>query len=70
VFLENYLADFSRSHERAKVVDILRKTWNKMSERGRQAALELQLPEEARAVVEEALAAAKGGAPGAARAAD
>lgn len=56
VFLENYFADFSTQHEQAKVVDIVRKTWGKMSEAGRRAALALELPDAARALVEKALA--------------
>jgi hypothetical protein len=57
VFLESTLDDFARKHAPAKVIDILRKTWGKMSERARTAALELPLPREARALVDEALAA-------------
>lgn len=56
VFLESYLPDFARGRERAQVVDILQKTWRKMSERGRELALGLELMAEARALVEEALA--------------
>ena len=57
VFLEHYLADFARKHARDKLVDIVRKTWRKMSRRGQAAALELApaLPEELRLVVEEAV---------------
>jgi hypothetical protein len=56
VFLENYFADFAREHEEEKVIGIVRKTWGKMSERGRAAALRLELPEEARRLVQHALA--------------
>jgi hypothetical protein len=55
VFLENYFADFAPQHDEEKVVNILRKTWRKMSERGRSAALGLALPVEARVLVEKAL---------------
>lgn len=55
VFLRHYFADFAEKHDEAKVVDILRKTWSKMSERGRKAALALPLGEERR-LVERALA--------------
>ena len=55
VFLENYFADFSRQHEEQKVIEIIRKTWNKMSPRGQQAALRLEMPPEARTLVEKAL---------------
>lgn len=58
VFLEDYFADFAAKHDDAKVVDILRKTWAKMSPHGRDAALTLSLPQEARRLVETALAPA------------
>lgn len=56
VFLEDYFADFASKHEDAKVIDILRKTWAKMSPQGREAALKLNLPAKARQLVEAALA--------------
>lgn len=55
VFLENYFADFSSTLDPDKVVDIVRKTWRKMSPPGHAAALKLELPDEARALVERAL---------------
>lgn len=58
VFLEHYFAEFARKHDRAKLIDIVQKTWRKMSERGRSAALTLPLGETERAIVEEALATA------------
>lgn len=60
VFLENWFADFSKQHEPDKVVDIVAKTWKKMSPAGHRAALALagDLPDEARALVERALAGA------------
>jgi len=61
VFLENYLADFSREHEEAKLIEILRKTWKKMSPRGREAAMQLDLEPQARALVERALGEEEGG---------
>jgi hypothetical protein len=56
VFLENYFADFAREHNEAKLIDIVRKTWKKMSDRGHQAALQLNLSEDCRRIVEKALA--------------
>ena len=56
VFLENYFTDFSAKHDAAKVVEIVRKTWRKMSPRGQQAASGLPLPPAARSLVEQALA--------------
>ena len=58
VFLEHYFADFAAKHADDKVVDIVRKTWRKMSARGREAALALDLPEEASRLVAAALAEA------------
>ncbi len=55
VFLEHYFADFQPKHDRAKVIDILRKTWAKMSPAAHQAALALPLAPVERALVEEAL---------------
>lgn len=56
VFLEFEFAAFAAKHDEAKLVDILRKTWAKMSPQGRAAALGLQLPAHLRAMVGKALA--------------
>ncbi len=56
VFLENYFADFARQHEEAKIIDILRKSWAKMSERGRDTARTLRMPPRAQTLLERALA--------------
>lgn len=57
VFLENYFAEFSREHKHdiPKMNRIITKTWNKMSNKGRALAIELDIPEEARALILEAL---------------
>ena len=55
-FLEHEAADFAHKHPPDKVIDILRKSWKKMSPRGHAAALALALPDEVRALVELALA--------------
>jgi Domain of unknown function (DUF4202) len=55
VFLEHYLAAFATQHDEAKVLDILRKTWTKMSARGHEVALTLPMSPEARRLVEQAL---------------
>src|SRR5262247_3754539 len=57
VFLENYLAAFATQHDEAKVLDILQKTWKKMSLHGREVALTLPIPTATRRLVEQALAA-------------
>lgn len=56
VFLEYEFAPFAAKHPDDKVVDILRKTWPKMSPQGQQAALALALAPRLRKLVEEALA--------------
>lgn len=55
VFLENYFADFANKHDPDKIVRILQKTWRKMSEEGQEAALNLDMHHDARALVERAL---------------
>jgi hypothetical protein len=50
-FLELELESFARKHDDAKVVDILRKTWAKMSPQGQAAALVLRLPAPLEALV-------------------
>jgi hypothetical protein len=59
VFLENWFADFSKQHDPDKVVDIVAKTWKKMSPAGHEAALAMahKLPDDALALVQRALAA-------------
>lgn len=44
VFLEHYLSDFASDRPREQLVDIIAKTWRKMSDDGRRAALALPLP--------------------------
>ncbi len=55
VFLESYFADFSRQHDETKILDIVRKVWRKMSERGRERALGLPMQPQIRGLVEKAL---------------
>lgn len=60
VFLENEIGAFAAQHAdytREKFVDILRKTWKKLSPAGQQAALGLDLPPAIAELVREALAA-------------
>ncbi len=45
IFLKWYLIPFSAKHESSKVIDILRKTMKKMSERGLSVISKLELPE-------------------------
>jgi len=55
VFLEFYLDDFATKHDEAKLIDIIQKTWNKMSEEGHAAALKLPLSNAMLSLVTKAL---------------
>jgi hypothetical protein len=55
VFLDYYFEEFAAKHDDSKVIAILRKTWIKMSETGRKAALALPLSPKAKQLVEAAL---------------
>ena len=62
VFLENEISDFAAQHAeypREKFVDILRKTWRKLSAAGQCAALGLDLPPAIAALVRDALSASE-----------
>jgi hypothetical protein len=61
VFLEHEFDAFVAKYpDEAKVVEILRKTWKKMSDRGHQAALGLPLSQHAHSLVARALSEADG----------
>jgi hypothetical protein len=55
VFLNYYFDDFITKHDEEKLIDIVRKPWNKMSEKGHQAALEMFYSDAALAIVKKAL---------------
>ncbi|KAB8079140.1 hypothetical protein BDV29DRAFT_152007 [Aspergillus leporis] len=55
VFLDDQFEEFERGYEEEKVVGILRKTWGKMSDRGRELALGIDMSERARGLVLKAL---------------
>lgn len=56
VFLQHYLEPFTEKHSKEKVIDILRKTWRKMSDKGHQAALQIPFSTAAKSLVLEAVA--------------
>jgi hypothetical protein len=56
VFLEYYFLPFATQHPEEKVLEIVRKTWPKMTERGHALALQLPFTPEALALVHKALA--------------
>ncbi len=55
VFLEHYLEAFAAKHDEDKLIDIIRKTWKKMSEQGHEAALKLPFTDAMGALVGKAL---------------
>ena len=63
VFLDHYFQEFAAKHADEKVIDILRKTWRKMSPRGRNAVHGLSFSDSGRRLVEAALASQDGREP-------
>lgn len=55
VFLTWYFEEFAEKHEDDKLVKILQKTWRKMSPRGHDAALQLEMSERAERILKKAL---------------
>lgn len=55
VFLDYYFDEFAAKHSDEKVIDILQKTWVKMSEKGHKAALEIPYSEKGLALVKQAI---------------
>lgn len=56
VFLQYYFEDFAAKHDDEKVIDIVRKTWGKMSPDGHNAALKLPLSQRSLGLITQALA--------------
>ncbi len=55
VFLDYYFEEFAEKHDDAKVIDILQKTWVKMSEEGHAEALKLKFSDKSLALVKQAI---------------
>jgi hypothetical protein len=57
VFLEREFTDFSQKHPEEKVINIVRRTWGKMSARGHEAAIALvpSMDAQAQSIVKKAL---------------
>lgn len=55
VFLEYYFSEFAHKHPEEKVISIVQKTWNKMSDEARQKALTLKFTEGDSALIEKAV---------------
>ncbi|EIJ40058.1 hypothetical protein JoomaDRAFT_3106 [Galbibacter orientalis DSM 19592] len=56
VFLQYYFEDFADKHSDEKIIDILQKTWGKMSDKGHKAALKLPLNNKSLSLIKQALA--------------
>lgn len=56
VFLDFYFENFSEKYTEEKLLDILQKTWAKMSKKGHEAALKLSLSEKSKLLLSKALA--------------
>lgn len=55
VFLRYHLSEFAQQHEEPKLINILQKTWKKMSSRGHEAARQIEHPSDVRLLLEKAL---------------
>lgn len=55
VFLEFYMDDFAAKHSEEKMIDIIRKTWAKMSSNGHQAAMAITFSNSSSRLVNRAL---------------
>lgn len=55
VFLDYYLEEFAAKHDDDKIIDILKKTWIKMSDKGHEAALKLPFSDKSLALVKKAI---------------
>jgi hypothetical protein len=55
VFLEHYFHDFAQKHDEEKLIPIVQKTWNKMTDKAHEAALALDYAPEDLAVIQKAL---------------
>ncbi|PBP15888.1 hypothetical protein BUE80_DR013400 [Diplocarpon rosae] len=55
VFLDDQFEAFEKEHDEKKIVDILRKTWGKMSERGHELALQIPMSESSKELVGKAI---------------
>ena len=56
VFLDDQFDEFKEKHDEDKIINILKKTWVKMSPKGHEMALEIPMTDECKALVQKALA--------------
>ena len=55
VFLEYYFEEFAAKHPEKKVIDILRKTWKKMSAKGQAGATNLDFSTKSQSLIKQAI---------------
>ncbi len=55
VFLDYYFEEFAAKHSEEKIIDILKKTWVKMSNKGHEAVLKLPFSDKSLALVKQAI---------------
>ncbi len=55
VFLKYYFADFAAKHNEEKIIDIVQKTWKKMSDIGQKSALKIPFPEKISIILQKSL---------------
>lgn len=55
VFIQFYLEDFSKQKDDQKIIEILRKTWRKMSAEGQREALALPISKKVQGLIEKAI---------------
>lgn len=55
VFLRHYIEAFTLKHSQEKLIGIIQKTWNKMSENGHQAALKINFSEKIFSLLQKSL---------------
>lgn len=56
VFLEYYFEDFAAKHNENKIVDIIKKTWRKMSSKGHEAAMKINYSKKSLSLIQQAIA--------------
>ena len=57
VFLDDQFEQFEKQHEEEKIVNILKKTWGKMTEKGHELALQIPMSDRCKELVSKALEA-------------
>ncbi len=56
IFLENYFENFSEKYSESKLIDIVQKTWAKMSDKGHEWALKINFSKKSLNLIQKAIA--------------